>query len=79
MPRGEALGLACFLMIIPYLRPQLPHVQRAALAQNVKTPLVYIAEGQLKADTALQTDCRIATVGSEKQQAGHADPIGVGT
>jgi hypothetical protein len=33
-------------MIIPYLRPQLPHVQRAALAQNVKTPLVYIAEGR---------------------------------
>ena len=34
--------LACFHMIIPHLMPQLPHAQRAALAQNVKTPLVYI-------------------------------------
>jgi spermidine dehydrogenase len=33
--------LACFHMIIPYLMPQLPPAQRAALAQNVKTPLVY--------------------------------------
>jgi spermidine dehydrogenase len=33
--------LACFHMIIPYLMPQLPQAQRAALAQNVKTPLVY--------------------------------------
>ena len=28
-------------MMIPYLMPQLPQAQRAALAQNVKTPLVY--------------------------------------
>ena len=34
--------LACFHMIIPYLMPQLPQEQRTALAQNVKTPLVYI-------------------------------------
>jgi spermidine dehydrogenase len=33
--------LACFHMIIPHLMPQLPQAQRAALAQNVKTPLVY--------------------------------------
>jgi spermidine dehydrogenase len=33
--------LACFHMSIPYLRPRLPQAQRAALAQNVKTPLVY--------------------------------------
>jgi spermidine dehydrogenase len=28
-------------MMIPYLMPELPQAQRAALAQNVKTPLVY--------------------------------------
>jgi spermidine dehydrogenase len=33
--------LACFHTIIPHLMPQLPQAQRAALAQNVKTPLVY--------------------------------------
>jgi spermidine dehydrogenase len=33
--------LACYHMIIPYLMPELPQVQRRALAQNVKTPLVY--------------------------------------
>jgi spermidine dehydrogenase len=34
--------LACFHMMIPYLMPDLPAAQRQALAQNVKTPLVYI-------------------------------------
>lgn len=33
--------LACFHMMIPYLMPELPVEQRAALSQNVKTPLVY--------------------------------------
>jgi spermidine dehydrogenase len=33
--------LACFHMMIPYLMPELPAAQRAALAHNVKTPLVY--------------------------------------
>ena len=33
--------LACFHMMIPYLMPDLPAAQRTALAQNVKTPLVY--------------------------------------
>ncbi|MBO0755664.1 MAG: NAD(P)/FAD-dependent oxidoreductase [Bradyrhizobiaceae bacterium] len=33
--------LACFHMMIPYLMPDLPQAQREALAQNVKTPLVY--------------------------------------
>jgi spermidine dehydrogenase len=33
--------LACFHMMIPYIMPQLPQAQREALAQNVKTPLVY--------------------------------------
>ena len=34
--------LACFHMMIPYLMPDLPKMQRQALAQNVKTPLVYV-------------------------------------
>jgi spermidine dehydrogenase len=34
--------LACFHMMIPYLMPDLPQAQRHALAQNVKTPLVYV-------------------------------------
>jgi spermidine dehydrogenase len=38
---AKRVVLACFHMIIPYLMPQLPQAQRAALAQNVKTPLVY--------------------------------------
>ncbi|HXF89788.1 MAG TPA: FAD/NAD(P)-binding protein [Xanthobacteraceae bacterium] len=33
--------LACFHMMIPYLMPELPAEQRAALAQNVKAPIVY--------------------------------------
>ncbi len=33
--------LACFHMMIPYIMPELPAAQREALAQNVKTPMVY--------------------------------------
>jgi spermidine dehydrogenase len=33
--------LACFHMVIPHLMPELPEGQRAALSQNVKTPIVY--------------------------------------
>jgi spermidine dehydrogenase len=33
--------LACFHMMIPHIMPDLPAPQRAALAQNVKTPIVY--------------------------------------
>ncbi len=33
--------LACFHMVIPHIVPDLPQPQRAALARNVKTPLVY--------------------------------------
>ena len=33
--------LACFHMVIPHIMPELPAPQRAALAQNVKTPIVY--------------------------------------
>ncbi len=33
--------LACFHCMIPYLMPELPATQRAALARNVKTPIVY--------------------------------------
>src|SRR5258705_10814133 len=33
--------LACFHMMIPHLMPDLPAGQREALAQNVKTPIVY--------------------------------------
>jgi spermidine dehydrogenase len=33
--------LACFHMVIPHLMPELAAEQRAALAQNVKTPIVY--------------------------------------
>ena len=39
--RRKHAVLACFHMMIPYLMPELPPEQRAALAQNVKTPLVY--------------------------------------
>jgi spermidine dehydrogenase len=38
---GKHVVLACFHMMIPYLMPTLPQAQRDALAQNVKTPLVY--------------------------------------
>jgi spermidine dehydrogenase len=33
--------LACFHMMIPHLMPELSAAQREALAQNVKTPIVY--------------------------------------
>ncbi len=35
--------LACWNMMIPYLCPELPDVQKAALHQLVKTPLVYVS------------------------------------
>lgn len=38
---GKACVLACYNMMIPYLCPELPAGQRAALAQLVKSPLVY--------------------------------------
>lgn len=34
--------LACFHMVVPHIMPELPAQQREALAQNVKTPIVYI-------------------------------------
>jgi spermidine dehydrogenase len=37
---GHAV-LACFHMVIPYIMPELPAAQRAALAKNIKAPLVY--------------------------------------
>jgi spermidine dehydrogenase len=38
---GTHAVLACFSMVIPHIMPELPAAQRAALAQNVKAPLVY--------------------------------------
>jgi spermidine dehydrogenase len=38
---GRQAVLACFHAMIPYLVPDLPAPQRAALARNVRTPLVY--------------------------------------
>jgi len=35
--------LACWNMMIPYLCPELPEAQKAALHQLVKTPLVYVS------------------------------------
>ena len=39
--RGKACVLACWNMMIPYLCPDLPDAQKAALHKIVKTPLVY--------------------------------------
>ena len=39
--RGAACILASWHMMIPYLVPELPASQKQALADNVKTPLVY--------------------------------------
>ena len=39
--RGRACVLACYNMMIPYLCPELPERQKAALHELVKTPLVY--------------------------------------
>src|SRR5262249_23614541 len=39
--RARYAGLACFHMVIPHVAPDLAQTQRQALAQNVKTPLVY--------------------------------------
>src|SRR5499426_910060 len=38
---AEHAVLACFHSVIPYIMPELPRVQREALAQNVQAPLVY--------------------------------------
>lgn len=39
--RASACVLACWNMVIPFLCPDLPEVQRKALAYEVKVPLVY--------------------------------------
>src|SRR3984957_19631789 len=39
--RARGTVLACYNMMIPYLCPELPEAQKAALHQLVKTPLVY--------------------------------------
>jgi spermidine dehydrogenase len=39
--RGRHCVLACWNMMIPYLCPELPDAQKAALHELVKTPLVY--------------------------------------
>ncbi|HEY3785362.1 MAG TPA: NAD(P)-binding protein [Steroidobacteraceae bacterium] len=39
--RGRNCVLACYNMMIPYLCPELPSAQKAALHSLVKTPLVY--------------------------------------
>ena len=39
--RAASCVLACWNMMIPYLCPDLPERQRAALHELVKTPLVY--------------------------------------
>jgi spermidine dehydrogenase len=39
--RGQACVLACYNGMIPYICPDLPQKQKAALAQGVKAPLVY--------------------------------------
>jgi spermidine dehydrogenase len=39
--RARGAVLACYNMMIPYLCPELPAVQKAALHELVKTPLVY--------------------------------------
>jgi spermidine dehydrogenase len=39
--RAKGVVLACYNMIIPYLCPELPEKQKAALHELVKTPLVY--------------------------------------
>jgi spermidine dehydrogenase len=40
--RARQCVLACYHTIIPYLCPELPKEQRAALAAGVKVPLVYV-------------------------------------
>jgi spermidine dehydrogenase len=39
--QGRACVLACWNMLIPYLCPEMPEVQKQGLAYNVKVPLVY--------------------------------------
>src|ERR1700722_10643272 len=39
--RARGAVLACYNMMIPYLCPELPEAQKAALHELVKTPLVY--------------------------------------
>jgi spermidine dehydrogenase len=39
--RARSTVLACYNMMIPYLCPELPEAQKAALHKLVKTPLVY--------------------------------------
>ncbi|MFO1027271.1 MAG: NAD(P)-binding protein [Acetobacteraceae bacterium] len=56
--RGKSCVLACWNMMIPYLCPDLPEPQRAALHALVKTPLVYtsVAIRNWRAFTALGID-----------------------
>jgi spermidine dehydrogenase len=51
--RSSACILACYNAVIPYLCPELPQPQRAALAMGAKVPLVY-ANAQLRRWTSLK-------------------------
>lgn len=56
--RAGQCVLACYNMIIPYLCPDLPEAQKAALHEVVKTPLVYtsVALADWRAFKALGVD-----------------------
>ena len=43
--RARQCVLACYHALIPYLVPELPAVQKAAMHEAVKTPLVYTSVG----------------------------------
>ncbi len=43
--RARHCVLACYHVVIPYLAPELPAAQKAALHEAIKTPLVYTSVG----------------------------------
>ena len=63
--RANGCVLACYNMMIPYLCPELPAVQKDALHRLIKTPLVYtnVALRNWRAFDALKV-CRIYAPGS---------------
>jgi spermidine dehydrogenase len=77
--RARGCVLACYNMMIPYLLPELPEPQKAALHQLVKSPLVYtsVALRNWEAFSRLRID-RIYAPGSYHSDVGLNPKVDVG-
>jgi len=78
--RARGAVLAGYNMMIPYLCPELPQVQKDALHSLVKTPLVYTSVALRPNDPILvhmvRTPCKAGLPEHEQNRAGRAELLG---